>query len=105
MQCRYLAAMIVAGACLAPISAVFPSTGQERAVSAGAALIGTRAPALRLKTIDGRDIDLGSLYRHEAVYLKFWATWCVPCREQMPHFERTYERAGKGLAVIAINAG
>jgi peroxiredoxin len=58
-----------------------------------------------LKTIDGQTIDLGSLYGKKAVYLKFWATWCVPCREQMPHFERTYESAGSDLAVIAINAG
>src|SRR5262249_23618992 len=41
----------------------------------------------------------------KAVYLKFWATWCVPCREQMPHFERTFESAGPDLAVIAINVG
>jgi thiol-disulfide isomerase/thioredoxin len=58
-----------------------------------------------LKTIDGEAIDLGSLYGKKAVYLKFWATWCVPCREQMPHFERTYESEGSDLAVIAVNAG
>jgi peroxiredoxin len=81
------------------------STGQERAQAAGATLIGTQAPALKLKTIDGQLIDLGSLYGHKAVYLKFWATWCVPCRQQMPHFEHTYEHAGHDLVVIAINAG
>jgi peroxiredoxin len=58
-----------------------------------------------LKTIDGEAIDLGSLYGKKAVYLKFWATWCVPCRQQMPHFERTYESEGSDLAVIAVNAG
>jgi thiol-disulfide isomerase/thioredoxin len=81
------------------------STGEERAVAAGASLIGQSAPALVLKTIDGATVDLGALYGKRAVYLKFWATWCVPCREQMPHFERTYERAGPALAVIAVNAG
>ena len=58
-----------------------------------------------LKTIDGQAIDLGGLYGKQAVYLKFWATRCVPCRELMPHFERTYEAAGTDLAVIAINPG
>jgi len=81
------------------------STGQDRATAAGRDLIGQPAPRLTLSTIDGRRIDLGSLYGKKAVYLKFWATWCVPCREQMPHFERTFETAGPNLAVIAVNAG
>lgn len=80
-------------------------TGQQRAEAAGHDLVGSPAPRMVLKTIDGETIDLGSLYGKKAVYLKFWATWCVPCREQMPHFERTYESAGSDLAVIAINAG
>src|SRR5450631_3858587 len=81
------------------------STGEERAQAAGASLIGTPAPRLVLKTIDGQSIDLGSLYGKKAVYLKFWATWCVPCRQQMPHFEHTFQNAGPDLAVIAIDVG
>ncbi len=80
-------------------------TGQQRAEAAGHDLVGSPAPRMVLKTIDGETIDLGRLYGKKAVYLKFWATWCVPCREQMPHFERTYESAGSDLAVIAVNAG
>ena len=75
------------------------------AAAAGRALIGASAPRLVMTTIDGQRIDLGELYGRKAVYLKFWATWCVPCREQMPHFEQTYRTAGAGLAVIAINSG
>jgi peroxiredoxin len=77
--------------------------GQTRAEQAGNALIGTPAPALKLTTIDGQSIDLSSLYGKKAVYLKFWATWCVPCLQQMPHFEHAYETEGSDLAVIAIN--
>ena len=80
-------------------------SGQERAIAAGGGLIGASAPRMIVKTIDGQAIDLGSLYGKKAVYLKFWATWCTPCREQMPHFQRTYESAGSDLAVIAVNAG
>ena len=79
--------------------------GQQRAESAGRSLIGTPAPPLVFKTLDGDTIDLGRLYGKRAVYLKFWATWCVPCRQQMPHFEHTYETAGADLAVIAVNSG
>lgn len=92
-------------ASVTPLLATAAPTGQERAEAAGKGLIGSPAPRLVLKTIDGQQIDLGSLYGKKAVYLKFWATWCVPCREQMPHFEQTFESAGPDLAVIAINAG
>lgn len=80
-------------------------SGQQRAEDAGRELIGKPAPKLVLTTIDGATIDLAHLYGKQAVYLKFWATWCVPCRQQMPHFEHTYETAGPDLAVIAINTG
>jgi thiol-disulfide isomerase/thioredoxin len=81
------------------------TTGQERAEAAGKGLVGSPAPRVVVKTIDGDTIDLGALYGKKAVYLKFWATWCTPCREQMPHFEHTYEVAGPDLAVIAVNVG
>ena len=80
-------------------------TGQQRAEAVGRGLIGKSAPAFVLKTIDGDTIDLGRLYGKRAVYLKFWATWCVPCREQMPHFEHVYETRGSDLEVIAVNVG
>lgn len=86
-------------------NAVAATDGQQLALGAGQSLIGTPAPRLTLKTIDGETIDLGSLYGKRAVYLKFWATWCVPCRQQMPHFEHVYESAGSDLAVIAIDVG
>jgi thiol-disulfide isomerase/thioredoxin len=81
------------------------TTGQQRAQAAGRAILGAPAPRLLLETIDGDAIDLGGLYGKKAVYLKFWATWCVPCREQMPHFEHVYETAGPDMAVIAIDVG
>jgi thiol-disulfide isomerase/thioredoxin len=78
-------------------------TGEERAKMVEKELIGSQAPKLVLKTLDGQQIDLAQLYGKQAVYLKFWATWCVPCMQQMPSFEHTYQTAGPGLAVIAIN--
>lgn len=91
--------------CVAGSGANAETDGQQLAVGAGQSLIGTAAPRLVLKTIDGETIDLGKLYGKQAVYLKLWATWCVPCRQQMPHFEHVYETAGPDLAVIAINIG
>jgi quercetin dioxygenase-like cupin family protein/peroxiredoxin len=80
-------------------------SGQGRAQAAGRGLIGSPAPAVMLTSIDGKSIDLAKLYGHKPVYLKFWATWCVPCREQMPGFEHDYETLGDRIAFIAVNAG
>jgi peroxiredoxin len=93
--------VLTASACGQPAD---PSA-QGQAVAAGRGLLGTPAPRLELVTIDGEPLDLGELYGKKAVYLKFWATWCIPCRQQMPHFEQTYQTAGADLAVIAINVG
>jgi len=97
----------IAGFALLPAraTAVQELSGQDRAAAAGKGLVGSEAPRIVLTTIDGEKIDLGSLYGKKAVYLKFWATWCVPCREQMPHFEHAYQTRGTDLAVIAINTG
>lgn len=81
------------------------SSAQGQAVAAGSPLIGMPAPRVELATIDGESIDLGALYGKKAVYLKFWATWCIPCRRQMPHFENAYRTAGADLAVITVNVG
>lgn len=80
-------------------------TGEQHAQAAARGLMGTPAPRLVLKTIDGQTIDLTSYYGKKAVYLKFWATWCVPCREQMPHLKHVFEQAGSDMVVIAVDVG
>jgi len=79
--------------------------GERRASAAGAHTIGTPGPAIALTTIDGETIDLAAVYGTRPVYLKFWATWCVPCRQQMPGFERIFEAVGDRMAVIAVDTG
>ena len=97
--------LTILGALLIGGAAGAETSGQQRAEAAGRGLVGSAAAPLVVKTIDGETIDLGKLYGRKAVYLKFWATWCVPCREQMPHLQHAYETAGPDLAVIAVNVG
>ncbi|MBU3078108.1 TlpA family protein disulfide reductase [Sphingomonas quercus] len=70
-----------------------------------AALVGRPAPAMTLRTVDGGALDLTSLYGTQPVYLKLWATYCIPCRVQMPGFEKLYENYGDRMKVVAVNAG
>ena len=79
--------------------------GQARAEAAGSALLGQAAPAASLRMLDGQPLDLGTLYGKKPVYLKFWATWCVPCRQQMPGFEKDFEEMGDKIAVVAVDVG
>lgn len=96
---------LVLAALLATPAAAQPPSGQERAEAAGRDLLGAPAPALAVTTIDGESIDLGAIYGDKAVYLKFWATWCVPCLRQMPHFQAVHESAGPDLVVLGVNTG
>jgi peroxiredoxin len=67
--------------------------------------VGQPAPALTLKSVDGTPIDLADLYGKRPVYLKLWATYCIPCRVQMPGLRKIFASHGDEMAVIAVNAG
>ncbi len=70
-----------------------------------AKLIGKPAPALTLKSIDGKSINLSDLYGKRPVYLKLWATYCIPCRVQMPGLRKIFASYGDQMTIIAVNAG
>ena len=63
------------------------------------------APAMQLTTFDGKQVSLGELLKqHKVVLVNFWATWCPPCRAEMPDIEAVYERFGpQGFTVAAVN--
>lgn len=51
----------------------------------------------------GGVIKLEDIVGKKPIYLKFWASWCVPCREQMPHLESVYRKYGNDLEVVSVN--
>lgn len=63
------------------------------------------APAFSLVDIDGMPHSL-SEYRGRVVIINFWATWCPPCREEMPSMQRAWEQIkDEGIALLAVNVG
>jgi cytochrome c biogenesis protein CcmG, thiol:disulfide interchange protein DsbE len=65
---------------------------------------GKVAADFTLKDLDGRQISLGSL-RGKVVFLNIWATWCAPCREEMPSIESLYNdlKTSKDFVVLAVS--
>lgn len=62
----------------------------------------TKPLDLKFPDLDGREIDLAR-YRGKVVLLDFWATWCAPCMEQMPHLAELYRKYhARGFEVIGV---
>lgn len=64
---------------------------------------GFLAPDFTLNTLDGHEVTLSSL-RGDPVVLNLWASWCPPCRAEMPAIQRVYEQnRERGLQILAVN--
>ncbi len=73
---------------------------------ADAALIpGQPAPDFQLTSLDGEQVHLAEL-KGKPVIVNFWATWCTPCRKEMPDFQQVWDRyKDQGLQLYGINIG
>ena len=66
---------------------------------------GGATPPLALRDLQGREHKLAD-YRGKVVVLNFWATWCDPCREEMPAMQRLQDKlAGKPFVILAVDYG
>jgi len=75
-------------------TATAPASGVE---------LGARAPDFTLTNLQGEQVKL-SQFRGQVVLVNFWATWCPPCREEMPSMESLHRRfKDQGLVLLALN--
>ena len=73
--------------------------------SEAVSMIGMEAPDFTLSDPSGGTVHLRDL-RGKVVVVDFWATWCGPCRELMPHIQKMHEQlAAKGLAILGLDVG
>ena len=66
---------------------------------------GSKAPDFRARTIDGAPVTKTlANYKGEIVLLNVWATWCLPCRTEMPSIQALHDRyAARGLKIVAVS--
>ncbi len=65
---------------------------------------GHQAPDFALKTLEGKTLRLSELRGKKVVLINFWATWCPPCRLEMPTMQQIYSEYGKkGFEILAVN--
>lgn len=89
----------VQGAALAALVTAMSTAGP---VAAAPPRIGAPAPDFHLTLVDGTKVSLADL-RGEVVVLNFWATWCAPCKKELPLLDAYYRtQAAAGLKVFAV---
>jgi thiol-disulfide isomerase/thioredoxin len=99
-QCLFYASLAAFGfvgckqhpACLAQSKETVIPTGE----------LGSRLPDFSLKDLQGREVTSADL-RGKVVLIDFWATWCQPCKKEMPGYQKLLDRYGQsGFAVIGF---
>lgn len=98
--------LIVLGAAIVAALLVVPLfRGPSKNAAGPAGLVGQAAPVFSLRDDRGADVSLAA-YHGKVVVMNLWASWCPPCRAEMPDLERLQSQyASRGVVVIGVNQG
>lgn len=98
MQKKYVTILIVI---LLVAGGAYYINSSNNAASNVGTNIGERAPDFTLNKVNGDEVKLSSL-RGKKVFINFWASWCPPCREEMPAIQKLYVEH-EDIAILAVN--
>jgi len=80
------------------IAGAAPLLGQASRIA-----VGSKAPVVAVRDLDGRSVDLGQYIGKKPVFLEFWATWCELCEELLPRIRAARTAYGKEVEFFGIN--
>ena len=87
---------------VAALAVLWLGGARAEAQEAGIA-VGARAPAVVVKDLDGRAVDLGTYIGRKPVLLEFWATWCEACEALLPRVRAAHETFGDRVEFFGVN--
>jgi peroxiredoxin len=103
---RYVVWLIAAAALAIALMVLEPFFSAQKTRAGGpAGLAGQAAPVFALRDDRGAPVSLDQ-YRGSVVVMNLWASWCPPCRAEMPDLQRlARSSAGRGVAIVGVNEG
>ncbi|MGN1400621.1 MAG: peroxiredoxin family protein [Bacillus sp. (in: firmicutes)] len=82
--------------------ALFQAMGQDKKDTLPGLKVGEKAPDFELVNMEGQTVALSD-YKGKKVMVNFWATWCGPCRDEMPAMEKYAAESEEDVVILAIN--